>query len=1137
MEENKNKTQNPKVTETPEQRDIIAHDYGDIMVSASAGSGKTHTMILRIVRLLTERKASIKQILAVTFTEASASDMKEKLKGALAKKINEGLDFLSSELVEVAGADISTIHAFCARLLRQYFFAVGISPDFKIADEDQALTLRTESINKTFKEFYASGDVDFCTLIDRYRKFRSDGNFKNYILQAYNYVLSEKNYEEFKNRCLENYSEGGFDGLKAEYKKYLNKSLASIIVRLNRAIEGFNEMGNAPAQQFCTEVLERAQSLLDADLYAIKDYKGIGFRANFGRKLDEEGLYYKSLGSSAYKDFKELIEEYDGYLCDERTDREGFSVLRAHTTAFFKVLDRFMQHYASLKREENLMDFGDLEHFALSALRDESVRKAVKEKYKFIFVDEYQDVNGVQDEILSLISSDNTFMVGDLKQSIYGFRGCRSEFFWEKWKKMSENGQITRELNKNFRSSKAVVNTVNEIFSFCMTEEFSGIDYLKSKLIYGGLYAEGFDGRSTLHFLSGGAKSSRQKEEPRIYDVMEELQKAEQNEECSAISTLIAKIIREELGKTYFDDKEQKEKQVTFSDIVILARNRDNKYISDLVSGLIKQNLPISSEVKENVCDYPEIKTLIHALRLVDCFRQDVSLVATMKSPIGDFSEEDLSEIALYYSDNFKCNQELHGTRGGFSDAFFYYIENAETPLKDRLVEFVNYFNKVRYISDFIGASGTLKMLTEDCDYENYLLCSQGGDGKVRRLFGFIATAETAGKILTVREFIKKIDSAKDAFKIPPTADENTVKVMTIHASKGLEFPVVIVCGLERTANTRDEREETLKDRRYGFGVRLYDDEYRTVKETLLRGVMVAKKKEELVKEEMLLFYVATTRAKYSLHLTFEGKEDGRSDFFVGAKRFWDYIPKSIRATDHDAERIVLDNLKKERRQILIGRADETEEKAMRENFAFKYPFLSDTVLPLKNTVTSATRELSDKLYITEPKESEIPRETDVERGITAHKILQYLDFGRLNEFDKMISEMMNCGIIDKVQVEKLDIARVERAVKGGELGEIKDYRLYREKDFILEIQADKVFKTDSKEKVLLQGVIDLLAIKDGRAVVVDYKFSSLNADNLRLKYKLQLDLYAYAVQKLLGVKVDKKIILNLYTGESVRVD
>lgn len=1115
---------------TKEQLEVINHGKGSILVSASAGSGKTHTMIERVIRLIAQENVNVSEILCVTFTEAAAFDMKEKLQKALAEKIQLDLGDkarLKVQLGEVPTADISTMHAFCGRLIRTYFFAVGVAPDFKILDESDATVLKERCIQKTFKEFYDSGEEWFYTLVDRHALSRSDKKLAELVLSAFAFSNSEAQPQNLMQKSVDLYTKENFYNLHAQFKRAFDKILSSYKQTVEVCLTVFKVAELKSATSFAESLLSDICFMLGAkDFYEIRQFRDYKLPLNFERKLTEEVKEYKEKITGVRDQLIKTIKRF--FKCvgeSEQDDLIKFNENKIHTEWFLRLVNRFSEIYAQEKQEENALDFNDLEHFALKVLSDEQIRDDVRSKYKYIFVDEYQDTNGVQESIIERIENDNVFMVGDVKQSIYGFRGCRSEFFTHKDSLMSARGDKVVRLNANFRSAKNVVNAVNTIFNYSMTEEFYGENYAgRSELVYGNTFALDADGRFELHFLKKDEAQKKPEEQPRIYDVIQE--KPSESEENSAYASLIAKIINGELEKKIYDAKKGEYRQVCFGDIALLTRGINSKNVYQLINGLVRRGIPVSSGAEINVLDYAEIKMLVNALKLIDCFSQDVPLASTLKSPLGKFTEEELMDVALFFKDN--------GNYGTFVSAYKYYIQNADTPLKDKLLRFDGYIKELRLISDFIGAHGVLEKMINDNNVGGYLSAMSGGQEKVFRLNRFLSASVVGGKNLTVREFLHRIETCSDAFGLSHFASENTVKAMTIHASKGLEFPVVIVCGLERGFNDEDDYKEIMFDREYGFAVKTYDDKSRTKEETLLRGLIREKNRIERMKEELRLFYVATTRATYSLHLVFSAKEDQRKFTFDGAENYVDCIPMVMPVTTHESAEFDFNDVVLGKRKVIIGKADVEQIDEMKKRFSYEYPFLFDTSLPLKHTVTASVKEGEKDFYPVHVLFDE--QAPDAERGTIAHKVLELYDFYSDDSLEKQTEKMVDNGLILKDDLIKINLERIDTALKGGAFDALKNAVLYREKPFLVAIEGNKVTDTKSSEKVLLQGVIDLLAVFDDGARIIDYKYSSLDGNSLCLRYKKQLELYSYAVETVLGIKVKERAIINLFTGETVKV-
>lgn len=1111
----------------PEQAAAINYNGGNLLVSASAGSGKTFVMIQRLIRLIVEKKAHVDEILAATFTEAAASDMKEKLKRALLEEIENGKTALAVELTRVSTADICTLHAFCGKLIRTYFFAAGVSPDFKVADESEAAALKLESLEETFKSFYSEKDEKVLALIDRYRAHRKDDALCGIVMRAYGFCESELNPDRLLLAFRDNYTEKGAETFLNDYENRLKSAVKILSAELINLKHDCNLAHFSAGEKLCDEFLNIAAKIEGGGTLAARELAENSALPVMTRSKAPEG---KEDLKVRLKTAKARLKSLCDYSVNVVADNSILAGLTESAETLYRLIKRFSEKYAALKLENNLLDFADLERFALKALKDESVKKSVREKYKYVFVDEYQDVNPVQEEIISMVSGDNLFMVGDVKQSIYGFRGCRAEIFENKEQTVKNSGGAAIGLNYNFRSADNVIDFINEIFDFCYVPLYTGLDYKgKARLFCGGIYPENAKGRAELHHLVKEKKEREERPAPHLYNILDEAF-CEEEKEAANVSNLLTEIIESEQSKEFYDLKTKSFRPVRLQDIAILTRAGDSAYVKGIVEGLSGHGIRVVSNVSQNACDFPEIKTLINVLKLLDCFYLDVPLVNTLLSPVGGFSEEELADVALFFKG------ENH--RGGFSDAFKYYLEKADTPLKDKLGQFKNKFEEYRTLADFKGAKGILDKIIADSGYENYLLCTDGGDEKIFRLYKFLAEAESGGKTRTVREFLRKIETSPQAFECAGGGDEDAVKVMTIHSSKGLEFPVVIVCGLEKNFSRRDETNPVMFNRDKGLFTYAFDDEKRTVLPNFYREVVKSGARETQIKEEMRLFYVALTRAAYSLHLVFEKSADERkgefSKLFTENACFLDFVPNTIAATQHLTKSFGLTSAMRKRRQVLVAKVDEAAKDKMIKDFAFLYPYQAATVLPLKNSVSVAIRREKEEFYPVYSLFAE-DHATDREKGVIAHKILEHYDFNGV--FDEQIIDMRKKGILSDEELKKVDTKRLKNVVESGAFSGVKDKTLFREQPFIVNISANRIFDTDSDEEVLLQGVIDLLAVFGDTAEIIDYKYSVLNAESLKRKYAAQLDLYAYAVERALNIKVISKTLVNVFTGEIVKVN
>ena len=1109
-----------KPTLTATQKRVVNHNQGDILVSASAGSGKTHVMISRIVRLILEKKTTVDRILATTYTEAAALEMKEKLKKALIEQAGKTGDvYIAKQIPQVDTADVGTIHSFCSKLLRAYFYHLGISPDYQILSDEDKAEMTDLAMRKTFNDYYK--DERFIKLVDREGTRRSDNSLREKVLKAYAFFAEEVDFDYLLDKSIELYNEDNYIALFESTKKEIIDLIKPKLIEAETLI-GYATSTNKP--KLATAIINLKTLLTGIvttgnifELSTIGTYK----LGNRGEKSDPE------FRSSVAKFLKETAELLSGYCPPESSYQEFLNErasLKEHTEIFVEVVKAFRDNYAKIKKEENLLDFSDLQSFTLNLLQDESIRKSVSEKYDFIFVDEYQDVNAIQENIMTLLGRDNVFTVGDDKQSIYAFRGCRSEFFTEKKKRLKEEGKTTEKLNDNFRSARAIIDSANKVFSYCMTEETYGLNYQKdASLVYGGLFPEDQQGRFSVSAItSQGRAQQSDVEDPRIYNVLNEYNKESQTEEEKAIVSEVVNIIEKELQSTYYNVKEDKVLPVTYKDIVILVSKSSTK-VKALIKGLVKRGIPITTSAEENVLEYPEIIMLVNVLKGIDCMKQDIPLATTLLSPVGNFTDEDLFKISSFAKKNREEKLEY------FYQAYEYCLEKLDDELGERLKNFHKKFTSFRALSDFLSAGETVEKLVNDCDYVAHFYADAYGNEKVERITAFLNYVYTAGADITLHELIKKLSLTEVMEEC--SSSKNAVQIMTMHKSKGLEFPVVINFALDNPFSTKDETGTIIFDRTFGLVTKFFLDKERTHKETLVRKMVLRNKGKEKLKEQMRLLYVAMTRATYSMHLVFNVKEDGE----VKPNSFLYFLPPDMLEASTLPQTNGLSNQTAPIRKVVVGKAEESDVNALTKSLTFDYPYKADVDLPLKSSVTKATKKAHEEEYYPV---QEIFKDSSqkAEDGVTAHKILECFDFFGNESIKECAERLIADKVLEKESVQKINLDKIQNAINLEFIESLKDKTLYREKAFLMNMPAKMLFGTETDSEVLVQGIIDLLAIDEKTATIIDYKYSSKNREELEKTYSPQLNLYAYAVEKILGLTVTEKKVVSLLTGEVVPI-
>lgn len=1133
---------------------------GKVIVSASAGSGKTTVMIEKIIRLILEG-TDVSDILAVTFTKKASSQMKDKLKRELIKAINsdgvsaEKKKFLKDQLSLVASADISTIHSFCAKLIRSHFFDAGVAGDFKIIASDDAdgTALKNRALDKVFEEaFDEDKSGDFFKLLSAYWRKKSDRVLREIFLKIYSSVRDRADYSELLWRSG-NYTEEDFEGIcktlhsllkekcehyakiAEEYEYYFKNNDGAKSAEFAKTLkEGFLEIAHAP--DYFTAIKTQKRSL-------VKERAGKRSE-EYVQKLDELVCLRDEKYYELFKDFAKI-----GTLNEEK---QAFLSSGELARALGKYLLKFDEEYTALKREGNLLDYNDLEHLSLSLLSETKILEEIRGRYAHVFVDEYQDVNPVQEKLLSLIGDKNVFLVGDVKQAIYGFRGSKSKYFGEKQAEYSNTGGASLHLSKNFRSSDKVLDAVNAQFISIMTKENCGVDYAGGSIMQkGGAYPEN-SGRVVAHVFEEkkvGAKQKKEKEERvlPVYSVREATlsQKRESIETARAIKT----VIDEELGKEFYNVESKKMERVRYSDIVVLTRKTKGE-IKDITLELSELGVPVTSSAAVNICEYSEVKTLVDILSLLDNEEQDVPLVTALLSSMGGLDANDLTDIRLAFKEEKT-----------FRTACRRYASEKQDRLSAKLNAFYALYSRLRTLSAVACVGEVLSVLLSETQMEAEILARENGIGCLNRVRRFI-TESVCPEPLTLHEFLTRLKNLEYKIEYGESSGENSVQILTMHSSKGLEYPVVIVNATEKFRGK--ERAEVVVDEKFGIAPNSYNSEKMTKRSTLLRRLYDERKNRESIGDELNLYYVAMTRAKYALHLLFKERPllldvpyarsfSELTDFSV-----WeDYIAYGVQET-----------VLRQEREVEGGKPSERLVDSILSAYEWQYSYKGGEGLSVKNSATSIMKDVKDfsnDEYSSEPifeeKEEEFEwkgKRIGREVGIAYHAFLEKFDFSKIKgagtreSLLSMINDsLLEWGKKDALSSETLALLSSEQLADILSLpifNKLEGARLYKEQQFFLSLPVRDVpalmqrLSKDSSEQVLdeellFQGAIDLLAVfKDGRVWIIDYKFSVKDQDALKKEYAPQLELYKKSVARIL--KIDENSIscsiVNLLRGFEV---
>lgn len=892
---------------TDEQQAVIDSRNCNLLVAAAAGSGKTAVLVERIIQIITDTKkpVDIDKLLVVTFTNAAASEMRERIGDAIAKALDKNPEnsHLQNQLVLLNRASITTIHSFCLDVIKSNFHKINIDPNFRIGDQTECSLLKQECIEEIFEQYYESRDTGFLNLVESYAEKRGDKDLQDIILSIYNFSMASPYPKKWLEDSAELFninddfdfsnsiwSESILSNVKIEidgiassmkgaieyvdgideletYKEKLNIEYSQILNILSACNEGWDKtyyfMSNMQFENFAKGVKRLGKDTPDYIKKARENAKSI-------RDKNKKSLE-SIIGSTFYKSNEQICHE--------------IKYLYPVVTSISNLIISFEEKYQEKKREKGIIDFNDIEHFALAILTDEDedgniipsdVAKIYVEKFSEIFIDEYQDSNLVQEVLLSTIASienPNRFMVGDVKQSIYRFRQAKPEIFLEKYATYdTEEGTKNRKimLYKNFRSRKEVVDCANYIFENIMSKNIGEIEYSeKERLNLGASFKECEEenvlvgGPAQIHLIQKNIKAKNESDES---EENEEEQEEIDNIQLEArmLGNIIKNLMKpNEDGKVtkVYDKKIDGYRNVEFKDIVILLR-ATSSWAPVFVEELMNMDIPTYADTGIGYFDTIEIKTILALLQIIDNPMQDIPLIAVLKSPMFGFTPEELIDIRIEdRQKSFYEALQIAGSKDGdLGKKIKYFLDRLENFKNKSLYMSTDEFLWYIYIETgyyaYVGAlpAGTQRQANLKVLFER---AKQFESTSFKGIFNFI-------------NFVKKLKRSNSDMGSAKTLGENAnvVRIMSIHKSKGLEFPIVICAGMGKNFNTQDFRKDILYHHRLGFGPQLVDYERRISYPSIAKEALKTTINMENLSEEMRVLYVAFTRPKEKLIIT-----------------------------------------------------------------------------------------------------------------------------------------------------------------------------------------------------------------------------------------------------------------------------
>lgn len=1191
---------------TEGQQEAILKKGKNMLVAASAGSGKTAVLVERIRRMVMEEQVPLESLLVVTFTNKAAAEMKEKIVASLSEEIAknpEDSSFLRQQLNSMYRANICTFHAFALSIIRRYYYIIGAEPGFQVSDEAANEIMKADAADRLFEERFQQDPQPFAAFLDRYSKGRSFDGVKKMIIGAYEKAMSVPEPEIFLKDCGTPQIPGKDRFADSSVGRMV---LQEIEIRFTAALEGYRGVYRMLLDHALEKLaakekqeMEYAEALLRAteskDLDAVARLLAEPVSSRLAASKEEKECY------SEIKDsVKQLRARAGKYIRSVRSDffaygwelyLEELSETAGYTAYFCDLIRHFGRLYAEEKKEKKQIDFSDIEHMALEILKEESVAAEYRNQLSYIYIDEYQDSNLIQEALIDRIRrEDNLFMVGDVKQSIYKFRLAEPEIFlgkYERYRRGEEEKSVKVDLNVNFRSKQEVIDSINGVFFASMK------GYDEEAALHAGIRTaepEASSGLPTeLHLLYDDESGEE------LPDEIAEMKNTERE------AHIAADLIRKAVGTPVYDVKKELWRPLEKRDIVILMRGvRNTAEVYQEV--LSEKDIPCYMDENDGYFDTIEIETFLNLLKVIDNSRQDVPLISALYSPIFGFSAEELAMIRAEWK------------RGAFYKAFERF---ADTSLASGPEECGSLRRKCRKVRESIRRfsscaawmplSDFLWMLMQETGYYTYA----GGlpAGKQRqanlRTLADRAASFTEGRSGSIYDFLRYIENLRQR-RVPTgqtkllSENDDVVRIMTIHKSKGLEYPMVILAGLGKRFNYSKDRGMALLHKDIGIGLDFVNPEQHLRKKTLLQKLIAAKMDREAAEEELRILYVGCTRAMDKLVLlgTSRKKEGELSVYeymdpkdLLAASSYLDIVMPAvwkqpsaetgrIRTVLHGARELAESaaSQKNEVTEELLYQISKYEENPVSEafyheidrRFRYRYPYEKELEMKSKYSVT----ELSDSQYTANlPESSEALKPskpfaleissgsllpnfaagtrklTSAQIGTAYHSVLEHLDFSKKDFAGRQEAEEYVRGLLTEMTEKEILLPEEAEAVSPDRIAVLICSNLGRRmmraaRSGALKRELPFTMKKEYEgAEILVQGMIDCLfeeEREDGKriTVLVDYKTGAAEGEiaeqHFRERYHGQIELYREAIRKAKGTEPEEAYLWLISSGRLI---
>lgn len=1168
---------------TKEQRYGFSVHGGSLLVSAAAGSGKTAVLVERIIRMITDpdKHIDVDRLLIVTFTRAAAAEMRQRLSDALSKKMAEEPDnqlYIRQQML-LSQTNISTIDSYCVRLLQEFAAQTDLPVGFRVDEGTQTGLLISRALDTVLEESYRGQDHAFMQLARQLCGDKGDYALRQAVLTAHEFMQAQPFPQRWLNQQMDNYT--------AVKPLAETPWMKPILTQLDYLLEGMARLAQGALDVALQCNLPNYVLALQEDVNYIS-------RLHSGRQTMTYDELYQALSNlnvtavkpAQYKEAAQLdglerVKALRGILMKrvkaakkllpftEQQCRDDLAKSAPLIEALCTLVNRFTACYTDLKRQQKLVDFSDLTHQALKLLMDPEtdtptpLARQLSLRFDEIMVDEYQDCNAAQNALFRALSRDenNLFMVGDIKQSIYVFRQAMPEIFAGRlaaYTPYTEGGDLPAviTLGNNFRSREDVTESVNFLFRQLMSEQLGGVEY-------------GDDER--LIFSAQDYEPSKKcQTEWMLLDKRDAVDVTEAEMEARQIAARIRRMMQEMTVLDRDEEGNPIQRQLEYGDICILLKKRTN--YAAFIKEFERAGIPLSTDKGESFLSTPEVSALVSLLRVIDNPLQDVALSTVMLSPLYGFSPDDMAQVRLI---------------GGKYTPLYVAVEQAanqaQPALAGRLSAFLKQIRRWRTLASTLPAADLLETVYRDTAAQAVFAARKGGQQRVAnlQLLDRMARGYEQGEFRGLSAFVRHLDYLEEnGSKVEGGAVlcQDSVRMMTIHGSKGLEFPVVFVA---RLCNQKsNETDKLLFHNHAGIGIKLVDEE-RHVSHTPLTftGVATAKQVDE-ASEDLRVMYVAMTRAREKLILVHSmsnpekalltaaseaaGNEPIRPDTILSAVSSGQYLlAAAIRHPDfitvrpygfHDSLSCKvnwtvscpdpIEQVEAVTEEQAVAQADPALVDTLRERMAYRYPHEALFGVPAKLTASQLSHHRMQKKNITAARPAFLQEEgmTAAQKGTATHTFMQFADYAAAHsDLEGEIARLTAAGFLTASQADCLNRERLSTFFEGELYRRMADARqVWREYSFAVNVDADTIADLPAaaaKEQVLVQGIADCVFAEEDGLVLVDYKTDKVKTpEELADRYRSQLLFYKQALEQLLEQPVKEMLLYSFALGEVVEV-